>query len=100
MALKVEDREATDVSDSVDVNCKFSKKVDNAIATVRKRKPKHEGCCQHTQDFLQKDSDFQIVKSGKFSSYLFEVRNHRQCLVPYPNVIYQPNEKDKNECTQ
>ena len=74
MSFEVKNRETANITDPIDMNSKFSKKVDNSLTRIWKREPQYKWCCQDTEDFFEKYHDFQVVEGTKLSFYLKLVR--------------------------
>src|SRR5271155_4355959 len=89
MSLEVEYRETADVTNPINVNSKFSEKIDNSLTTIRKRKPQDERCGQHTQHLFHKHHNFQIVEGSKLPFDLFKSafatsgRTSSECSLPF-----------------
>ena len=70
MSFEVKNSKAAYITDPIDMNSKFSEKVDNSLTTIWKREPQDEWSCQDAENFFEKYHNFQVVKGTKLSFYL------------------------------
>ena len=70
MSFEVKNSKAAYITDPIDMNSKFSEKVDNFLARIWKREPQDEWSCQDTENFFEKYRNFQVIEGTKLSFYL------------------------------
>jgi hypothetical protein len=61
MSFKVENCKTAYITDPIDMNGKFSEKIDNSLTRVWKREPQDEWSCQDAEDFFEEYHNFQVV---------------------------------------
>ena len=89
MSFEVKNSKAAYITDPIDMNSKFSEKVDNSLTRIWKREPQNEWSCQDAENFFETSHNFQVVEGTKLSFYLYKsnllgwVDTSSECNLPF-----------------